>query len=532
MRWLWSLALWVLAFIRALYDRIIDGIFEYRHRDKKSRPLPPIQSDILLLSATQLAKKIRQRELTSVEVLQTYIDRIKKVNPVINAVVDQMFDSALAEAADVDSALTSHLESISISKRPLLGVPLTVKEAFGVRGMSHTCGITRRAGTRAKDDAEAVRILREAGAIPLVVSNVPECCLWMETFNNVHGRTNNPYDTRRTSGGSSGGEGALVGAGASVIGLASDTAGSIRIPASFNGVFGHKPTPGIISNVGQLPKVSKTIDQKFLTTGPICRYAEDLTLMMRLLVKPDLEAALALDTEVSVKDLKVYYMADNGGGIMETAVSKDVVQAQSKLVRMIGDSGLKVKQVAIEELKHSGPLFAFRFAKLSDDSDQLSVPQMSTDPDHEGFNPVAEFFRLVSGSSDHTLPIVLQGLGEQLGVFLSDRFGINDKYLMPGVFDKLSARLTQLLGEDGVLIYPTHPVPAPYHHQSLFRPYNLSYTAIFNLLGFPSTQVPVGFSKDGLPLGVQLIAGKNMDKNSLGLAKEVEKLMGGWKPQR
>ena len=328
-----------------------------------------------------------------------------QVNPVINAVVDQMFDSALAEAADIDSALTSHLESISISKRPLLGVPLTVKEAFGVRGMSHTCGITRRAGTRfvlhlfltsdfrgnfgetvfrAKDDAEAVRILREAGAIPLVVSNVPECCLWMETFNNVHGRTNNPYDTRRTSGGSSGGEGALVGAGASVIGLASDTAGqtrviqlltrekyvgkvkqklvitegSIRIPASFNGVFGHKPTPGIISNVGQLPKVSKTIDQKFLTTGPMCRYAEDLTLMMRLLVKPDLEAALALDTEVSVKDLKVYYMADNGGGIMETAVSKDVVQAQSKLVRMIGDSGLKVKQVAIEELKQSGKLKA------------------------------------------------------------------------------------------------------------------------------------------------------------------------------
>ena len=93
-----------------------------------------------------------------------------------------------------------------------------------------------------------------------------------------------------------------------------------------------------------------------------------------------------------------------------------------------------------------GPLFAFRFAKLSDDSDQLSVPQMSTDPDHEGFNPMAEFFRLVSGSSDHTLPIVLQGLGEKLGVFLSDRFGINDKYLMPGLFDKLSARLTQLLG--------------------------------------------------------------------------------------
>ena len=172
-----------------------------------------------------------------------------QVNPVINAVVDQMFDSALAEAADIDSALTSHLESISISKRPLLGVPLTVKEAFGVRGMSHTCGITRRAGTRfvhhlffnlrlgviedtvfrAKDDAEAVRILREAGAIPLVVSNVPECCLWMETFNNVHGRTNNPYDTRRTSGGSSGGEGALVGAGASVIGLASDTAGQTRV---------------------------------------------------------------------------------------------------------------------------------------------------------------------------------------------------------------------------------------------------------------------------------------------------------------
>ena len=107
---------------------------------------------------------------------------------------------------------------------------------------------------------------------------------------------------------------------------------------------------------------------------------------------------------------------------------------------------VRKKNHIASESNSPGPLFAFRFAKLSDDSDQLSVPQMSTDPDHEGFNPVAEFFRLVSGSSDHTLPIVLQGLGEQLGVFLSDRFGINDKYLMPGVFDKLSARLTQLLG--------------------------------------------------------------------------------------
>ena len=134
----------------------------------------------------------------------------------------------------------------------------------------------------------------------------------------------------------------------------------------------------------------------------------------------------------------------------------------------------------------------------------------------------------VLGRSHHTLPIILQSLFEGIGRTLSEGFGFNEDMVLPGALADLSQKLEALLARDGVLIYPTHPVPAPYHGQSVLRPCNLSYTALFNILGFPATQVPLGLSRCGLPLGVQLISGKGMDRNSLAVANLVDKLMGGW----
>ena len=161
-------------------------------------------------------------------------------------------------------------------------MPCTIKENFAFVGTPQASGLLARAHIINDHDAPAVARLRAAGAIPLGVTNTSELCMWMESFNKVYGITNNPYDPTRTVGGSSGGEGAIIGSGASPFGLGADVGGSIRMPAFFNGVFGHKPSPLLIPNDGQYPAATGEAD-RILGTGPLCRRAEDLELLVRVL---------------------------------------------------------------------------------------------------------------------------------------------------------------------------------------------------------------------------------------------------------
>lgn len=175
---------------------------------QRTKTLPPITDEVLLQSASTLAKKIRKRQLSSEDAVQAYIARIKEVNPYLNAVVEDRFEDAVRDAQEVDRLVTSHCKAEQeIEKEtPLLGVPLTVKECCSVKGMSHCVGSLSRRGIKADKDSEAVELMRKAGAIPLLVSNTPELCLSWETTNLVTGKTLNPYNFLRTSGGSSGGE--------------------------------------------------------------------------------------------------------------------------------------------------------------------------------------------------------------------------------------------------------------------------------------------------------------------------------------
>lgn len=184
------------------------------------------------------------RQLRSEDVVRAYIERIREVNPLINAVVEERFEAAIEEARKADALIAETQPLWLIKNYPLLGVPCTVKESCSLRGAPLTGGSLARKGLRATTDGEAVAHIRAAGCIPLLVSNTPEYCLNWESYNHITGRTLNPYDNRRTAGGSSGGEGALIGSGASLFGVGSDVAGSIRVPAHCNGIFGHKPTAG------------------------------------------------------------------------------------------------------------------------------------------------------------------------------------------------------------------------------------------------------------------------------------------------
>ena len=224
-------------------------------------------------SASDLARAIRGGEVSSREVVRAHVDRLRAVQPRLNAVAADRFEAALAEAEAADNSIAAAGEHEALP--PLLGVPCTIKESIALAGMPNCAGLLSRRDHRAAETAPAARRLFDAGAIPLAVTNTPELCLAIETHNFVYGRTRNAYDPRRVAGGSSGGEGAAVGAGGSPIGLGSDIAGSIRLPAFFNGVFGHKCSAWLVPNTGHFPPVEGEVTRMF-SLGPLARRAEDL----------------------------------------------------------------------------------------------------------------------------------------------------------------------------------------------------------------------------------------------------------------
>lgn len=181
-----------------------------------------------------------------------------------------------------------------------------------MKGMSQVAGSKPRIGTKASKDAVVVEKLKAAGAIPLLVSSTPEYCFSWECSNLVSGRTYNPFDASKTSGGSSGGEGALNGSGSTVFGIGSDIAGSIRVPAHFNGIFGHKPTAGIISLDGHFPNSTDKNFNKYLTIGPMCRYAKDLPTLTHLMCDDKYRNQLRLDQPLHTKDIKIHYLTTAG----------------------------------------------------------------------------------------------------------------------------------------------------------------------------------------------------------------------------
>lgn len=239
------LQIWI--FIRYYIDLLIDKIFGFLYDSTRVR-LPAATDKLTLESATTLARRIRKGELKSEIVVRAFVNRIKAVNGILNAVVDERFEEAIKEARRVDEDIADG--KVDFASKPFLGVPFTAKESTACEGLSNSFGLVSRKGVKAKEDAEIVALMKKAGGILLGVTNVPTLNLWQETFNPVYGITNNPYNTTRNVGGSSGGETAIVAACGSPVGLGTDIGGSVRIPAFMCGVFGHKISNGLTSTKG------------------------------------------------------------------------------------------------------------------------------------------------------------------------------------------------------------------------------------------------------------------------------------------
>ncbi|KAG8006088.1 Fatty-acid amide hydrolase 2-A [Nibea albiflora] len=506
------MALTLLEKIKVWLFRALMGVFYLlflllspRRDALTGKKLPPVTNPLLLLSAAQLAKKIRRKE------------------------VSPRFDAALQEAAQADKLIEEETggEDVLEDRLPLLGVPISIKESLALQGMPNAVGVVSRRNILSTTDSPVVAYLKRAGAIPMGVTNTPELCMWYETNNHLYGITNNPYNLERIVGGSSGGEGCILAGAGAVIGIGSDIAGSIRMPAFFNGIFGHKTSTGIVSSEGEFPPCSGR-QEEYESVGPMCRYAEDLLPMLKIMAGPNAQM-LSLDTKVDLKKLRFFTIPHDGGSFMVSPVSSELMEVQRKVVQHLeADLGVKVQEVRFPELCHSANIWISCMGLPDKDGKH---PQPFAELMGEPGRPMRPFWELMKwmvGKSDHTMAAIGLVIFEALKPFQSatkiaaETFHVEQK-------ESLQKKMEELLGTDGVFLYPTHPRVAPKHHYTLFTPFDCAYTAVFNILGMPVTQCPLGLGKEGLPLGVQVGAWRLQDHLTLEVAQYLEKAFGGWR---
>ncbi|XP_077268343.1 fatty-acid amide hydrolase 2-B [Temnothorax americanus] len=485
---------------------------------------PPIKDLTLLYSATTLALKIRNRQLTSEDVVTSYIERIKEIQPILNCVVAERFAKALKEARICDELLKSQ-DAPSVEflakEKPLFGIPFTTKDCIAVENMQQTAGLVVRKNIVVDKDAEAIKLMKSAGAILLALTNVSELAMWWESSNCLFGITKNPYNTRHIVGGSSGGEGCLQAAAGSPLGIGSDIGGSIRMPAFFNGIFGHKPSKGIVSNDGQYPSAQTCDQDQLLAIGPMCRYAQDLTLILKIIADKNADL-LKLNQKVDISKIKLYYMEDDGGQYLISPVDPEIKAAMKRVVNYFEKAHkIKATKLNIKMLKKST---AFWLANMAC-KDEKDFSYELTNRKGQ-LNIWLEFIKWMLFMSNHTLIALFTAMFEKFGI----KHGSEKHVRLMQQSKDLYQEFKDILGEDGVFLYPTHPTAAPMHHEPLCKPFNFSYTAIINVLGLPATACPLGLNKQGLPIGIQVVAGLYQDHLTFAIAEELERGFGGWVP--
>jgi fatty acid amide hydrolase 2 len=342
--------------------------------------------------------------------------------------------------------------------------------------------------------------------------------MWIESHNRVYGRTRNAYDPSRIAGGSSGGEGAAVGAGISPIGLGSDIGGSIRLPAFFNGVFGHKPTAGLLPNTGQFPSTRGEAG-RLLATGPLTRRAEDLMPLLRILAGADAGDPLSRDAElgdpaeVSLDGMEVTLVE----GRLLPPVHPALDAARRRAADALEAAGARVRWAPLRRLAAGLEPY---LATLADGAGVTTAELLA----EAGAAPLRARDLLRRGG-DHTAQVRLLLAAEATFGRLPERR--SRRAVDAG--RRLAAELEELVG-DGVLLHPPFGRPAPRHGRTVGRPWVILHAAVFNLAGLPATEVPLGLDRRGLPLGVQVVAGRDRDHVAIAVAQELERTLGGWVP--
>lgn len=307
----------------------------------------------------------------------------------------------------------------------------------------------------------------------------------------------------------------------SAIGIGSDLDGSIRGPAFFNGIFGHKPSPHITSTSGVWPEKITAAESFALSIGPMCRFACDLKPMLQIMAG-DRAKDLALDKPVNLSELRYFYQENDGNANFSLPIDSDIRGAMDQVMQHIQ---IKLKRkpqlVKFQKLAHSMELFMANTM----DNDYIGMDSYLTEFDG-CLDPYAELFNWCIGGSMNTLPAILFVIYERI---FRIKYDTPEYHRRVEECNELRREFDEMLGDNGVFIYPIHSTVAPYHNEPIARGLQSGYTAIFNVLGLPSTAVPLGIGPtERLPIGLQVVANRNQDRLCLAVASELERAFGGW----
>ena len=476
-----------------------------------------------LQSATGLLELLGRRKIGSLELLELLIRRSERLNPSLNAVIAMDLDRARDAARNADNTPQDE-------RGPLHGLPMTIKDAYEVEGMTATCGIPALAGHRPERDAEAVALLRRAGAIPFGKTNTPVAAADHQSYNPLFGTSNNPWDLTRTPGGSSGGAAAAVAAGLTPLELGSDIGGSIRCPAHFCGIYGHKPSYGIVPTRGHIPPMPGTLSITGLNVaGPLARSAEDLELALDVLAKPGIaegkawSLALPRSRHERLRDFRVALWADQRG----YRVDGRCIEAMHEYAEDLRAAGVEVDASARPDFDPAASddiyialLFSIITAGMTGEERRQAIEAgADSAPDDRGYP--ARVSRAAQLSQQDYLR--LKERQQQLFRVWAEFFSRYDLILcpvMPVVAFPHDHSGNGLLGQ----YQRRHKVDGqecPYME-------GLQWPGLVTVAHLPATAIPTGRFIDGLPMGIQAVGPYLEDRTPLRFAQLAQHQVAGW----
>jgi amidase len=481
-------------------------------------------------SAVNLVKAIQDKKISSSELLELYIERYERYNPSINAIVETDFETARLKARQADEALANNE-----NWGPLHGLPMTIKDYINVTGLHSTYGSPMFKDNLPTSNADVVQPLIDNGAIIFGKTNLPLWAMGSQSFNEVYGQTNNPWDLTRTPGGSSGGAAAAIAAGLTGLEIGSDLAGSIRSPAHFCGIYGHKPTYGIVPIRGQQPpRETELIDyapeQDLTVTGPLARSAADLDLVMDLVVRPPVFQRKSMKINLPVprkKALKDYRI---GFWIEDPLFSPDIEVGDclEELVSRLSKKGAK-----IEEKKPD-----INFKKIFKIFDELmnlacvvyipggafnSLLKKAKELDEKDQSIDAWYARVVTKT--HREWQLLNWERLMIRQKWADFFEEYDVLLCPAI------RIAAFPHNHTMTLESPQRITTKLNDQDI--PHSdviLPWAGLASLSYLPATVAPIGLTSGGLPIGVQIIGPYLEDRTTIHFAKLIEKNFYRFKP--
>lgn len=459
-------------------------------------------NDLLSHSAVELLSMLASRKISPLELAEEHIRQIERLNPRLNALIDFDPDRVRAQAAA--------LERPGLQHGPLHGLPMTIKASIAVAGHRCETGSLINKGHIPAEDAVIVARTRQAGAVILGTTNCPEFLMAYESDNLLYGPTSNPWDLTRTAGGSSGGEAAAIAAGLSAAGFGSDGGGSVREPAHFTGICALKPTPGRIPARGHLPPCVGPFSL-LGAVGPMARTIDDLCLLFRVLSwqdEADPTGAPVTLRHHSIEDLQripIGFFEDDG----HAPITPETRQAVRETVRSLRHQGFHVESFRPRALDEARQLWWKLFVRAG----AMMLDPITTGHEAQLSPTFQDFLRLAHADAPLT--------GDELLSVWAE-------------CDVVRARLLEEMRRFPILISPVCSIPAFRHGE---RAWNVDghevayldamrYTQWVNLLGAPAAVVPVGWSTEGLPIGIQIAGRPWQDEVVLGIAAAIERDFG------